>query len=323
MQGKELSEREPIEGVYIGIDVSKSWLDVHIHPIGHEFRVANDLPGVGDLVRRLAGWPASSIAVEATGKWHHQVHRRLYEAGHQAAVVNPCRSRKFAGALGLLAKTDAIDARVLAQFALHVEPRPTVPPSAEMAVLKEFVAARRQSLREMTTLKNRLGSTGHQLLRRQLRTRMGMIERHLKALEGEIRKIIAANPALLRRATILASIPGIGPVGVMTMIAELEELGACSRTQIAALTGVAPMNRDSGQFRGRRMIGGGRAGVRAVLYMAALAAIRSNPDMKAFYKRLTETGKKPKVALTAVMRKIVILANSLVAENRKWSTTPP
>jgi transposase len=323
MQGKELSERPPMAQAYIGIDVSKSWLDVHIHPTGDEFRVANDRAGVGQLIRRLAGLPVTLIVVEATGKWHRRVHRRLHEAGWRVAAVNPYRSRKFADAMGLLAKTDAIDARVLALFAMQMEPRPTLPPSAEMAALRELVSVRRETTREMNALKSRLAGLEHKIIRRQLRDRIRMIERHLKILQAEARKIIAANPELARRAAILASIPGIGPVSVITMIAELDELGACSRGQIAALVGVAPMNWDSGRLRGRRIIKGGRRGVRSVLYMAALAAIRCNPGLKGFYDHLIQNGKKPKVALTAVMRKLAILANILITENRTWTPTPP
>jgi transposase len=323
MQDKELSETKPIGEVYIGIDVSKAWLDVHVHPLGHEARFANDRKGVGELVRRAGQWAPALVVVEATGKWHHVVHRALDEAGCRVAVVNPYRSRKLADALGLLAKTDAIDARVLALFARHMSPRPTPPPDADITALKELVAARRVTVADLTALTNRLGTTEHRLCRRQLRARIKMLERHLKALEAEIRRRIAAAPALARRAAILASIPGIGQVGVFTLIAEMTELGVCSRTQIAALAGVAPMNRDSGRMRGRRTIKGGRAGVRTVLYMAALTAIRTNPGLKAFYRRLVNTGKKPKVALTAVMRKLIVLTNTLVREDRTWSPTPP
>lgn len=323
MQGKELSEQMPMEKVYIGIDVCKDWLDIHVHPAGVEVRFTNDHAGVGGLIRRLADWSVGLIVVEATGKWHRHVHRRLHEAHHRVATINPYRSRKFADALGLLAKTDTIDARVLALFAAHLTPRPTPPPTADVAALKELVAARRESQRDMVALKNRVATTEHRLVGHQLRARLAMIERHLKALEAAIREIIAANPALAQRAAILVSIPGVGPIAAMTMLADLGELGTCSRTEIAALTGVAPMNWDSGQLRGRRIIKGGRANVRAVLYMAAVAAIRCNPSLKAFYKRLTEKGKKPKVALTAVMRKLVIMANALITENRLWSPTPP
>lgn len=323
MQGKELSERQPMAKVYIGIDVCKAWLDVHAHPLGEDARFANDRSGVGELVRWLAAWPVELIVVEATGKYHRRVHRCLDGAGHGVAVVNPYRSRKLADALGLLAKTDIIDARVLALFAAQVNPRLTPLPDTETAVLKELVAARREMIRDRTALKNRLGSTEHHLAARQLRARIKMLEQHLKALETEVHRVIAASKALARRAEILASVPGIGPIGVMTLIAGLAELGSCSRTQIAALAGVAPMNWDSGVMRGRRIIKGGRADVRTVLYMTAVTALRANPDIKAFYQRLIKRGKKPKVALTAVMRKLVTLANRLIKEDRTWSLVAP
>lgn len=323
MQGKELSEQAPETEVYIGVDVCKAWLDVHVDPAGIEFRVANDRSGVGELVRFLSGWTVGLVVLEATGKWHRRAHRRLHAAGHRVAVVNPYRSRKLADALGVLAKTDVIDARVLALFARHVSPRPVLPAPADVAALAELVAARRESTRDLTALKNRLASTEHRLAARQIRSRIEMIQRHLKALANEIKALIAASPAMARRAAILASIPGIGPVAVMTLIADCDELGDCSRTQIAALAGVAPMNWDSGRLRGRRVIKGGRANLRAVLYMAAVAAIRCNPDLKAHYNRLIGNGKKPKVAIVAVMRKLVILANTLIAENRSWEPIRP
>ena len=323
MQGKELSERVPVEEVYIGIDVSKDGLDIHVHPLELDFTVSNDRRGLTTLVRRLADRRVALVVVEATGKWHRWVHLRLHEAGHPVAVVNPYRSRKLADALGLLAKTDTIDARVLALFARHIQPRTTAPASEEMAELKELVVARRRMVGDRTALTNNLKTTESRLVARQLRSRIRMVERHLKALGTEIRDSVAQSPMLARRLDILTSIPGIGPVAAITMVAELAELGTCTRGQIAALVGVAPMNRDSGLLRGRRIIKGGRAGVRAVLYMAAIAAIRCNPGLKTFYQRLREAGKKPKVALTAVMRKLVILANTLATENRTWSPTPP
>ncbi|MDP6818530.1 MAG: transposase [Alphaproteobacteria bacterium] len=323
MQGKELSEHKPMTEVYIGIDVSKAWLDIYIHPMDSKGRFANDRGGIDELVRGVVGLAPTLIVVEATGKWHRPVHRALGMAGCRVAVVNPYRSRKLADALGLLAKSDAIDARVLALYADKVGPRPTPPPAADIEALKELVAARREVVADLTALKNRLGNSGHRLVMRQLRARMKMLERHLKVLQVDINRLIAAGPLLARRAEILASVPGIGPVGVFTLIAEMTELGACTRTQIAALAGVAPMNWDSGQMRGRRIIKGGRAGVRTVLYMAALAAIRSNPDLAAFYQRLVKAGKKPKIALTAVMRKLIVLINTLIKEDRTWSLTPP
>ena len=323
MQGKELSEQVPSTAAYIGIDVCKSHLDIHVHPHDVAFRVSNDRSGIGALVRRLAPYCVGLVVMEATGKWHRLVHRRLHEAGYAVAVVNPYRSRKLADAMGHLAKTDTIDAGTLARFGEALRPRTTPPPPAAVAALRELVAARRSGVDELTSLTNRLGTADHCLVARQLRARIAMLERHLKALDIATARAVNDHPALAGLFRILISIPGIGPVTATTMIAELNELGRCSRTQIAALLGVAPMNWDSGLLRGRRIIKGGRAPLRAVLYMAAVAAIRVNPDLKAFYQHLRDKGKKPKLALTAVMRKLVILANTLVKENRTWSPVAP
>lgn len=321
MQGKELSE----QGVaaYIGIDVCKSHLDIHLHPLDAAFRVSNDRRGIGALIRRLAGERIVLVVVEATGKLHRAVHRRLHEAGYDVAVVNPYRSRKLADALGHLAKTDAIDARTLALFGEALRPRITPPPPIAVAALRDLVVARRAGVAELSALTNRLKTAGHQLVARQSRARIAMLKRHIKVLEVAIAGAIEADPAMAGPWRILTSIPGIGPIAAMTLIAEMSELGACSRTQIAALLGVAPMNWDSGALRGRRIVKGGRAPLRAVLYMAAVAAIRVNPDIQAFYKRLRDKGKIPKVALTAVMRKLIVLANTLIRENRTWTPIAP
>ena len=325
MQGKELSEHVPSEETYIGIDVCKSHLDVHIHPCDETWRVSNDRCGIAAFLRRLAALPVAVrlVVVEATGKWHRAVHRRLHEAGYDVPVVNPYRSRKLADAMGHLAKTDAIDARTLALFGQALRPRITPPPPKTVAALRELVAARRATVAEASALGNRLMTAEHGLVARQLRARMAMLKRHIQAMAISISNAIEADPAMASLFNILTSIPGVGSVAATTMIAELTELGACSRTQIAALLGVAPMNWDSGAMRGRRIIKGGRAPLRAVLYMAAIAAVRCNPEIKAFYERLKNRGKKPKLALTAVMRKLVILANTLVRENRPWAPDAP
>jgi len=323
MQGKELSEQVPSAEAYIGIDVCKSHLDIHVHPSNLAYRVSNDRRGVDAMLRQLANSRIALVVVEATGKWHRLAHRRLHEAGHDVAVVNPYRSRKLADAMGHLAKTDAIDARTLALFAQALRPRVTPPPPVAVESLREMVVARRAAVAELTALNNRIKTTEHRLVARQQRARIAMLQRHIEALGTAIADAVKADTALAGLFRIITSIPGLGPVAATTMIAELTELGACSRTQIAALLGVAPMNRDSGLLRGRRIIKGGRAPLRAVLYMAAIAAIRSNPDIKAFYKRLRGKGKEAKLALTAVMRKLVILANTLVKENRTWTPIAP
>ena len=251
------------------------------------------------------------------------VHRHLHEAGYDVAVVNSYRSRKLADAMGHLAKSDAIDARTLALFGEALRPRTTPPPPDVIVTLRELVVARRACIAERTALKNRLERAQLRLVSRQFQARIKALQRHIKVLQTAIAETSAKDPALDRLFAILTSIPGIGPVAATTMIAELNELGKCSRTQIAALLGVAPMNWDSGLLRGRRIIKGGRAPLRAVIYMAAVAAIRANPDIKTFYQRLRDNGKKPKVALTAVMRKLVILANTLGNQNRTWKPVAP
>lgn len=323
MQGKEMSEQASDTPVYLGIDISKDWLDVHIHPHGDTLRLANTKAGHKELLRRLRGHKVALIALEATGKWHRKLQRALHGAGHPVAVLNPYRVRKLADALGLLAKTDAIDARVLALFAQRIGPPARPPCSRAIAELKELVVARRQTKADLIALRNRLDTVESALVARQLRQRIATIQGHIAALERQIDTLRRHDPQLAGLFRILVSIPGIGPVAATTLIAEMSELGHCSRTQIAALAGVAPMNWDSGKLRGQRRIKGGRAPLRAVLYMAAVAASRHNHDLRAFYQRLLQNGKRPKQALTAVMRKLIVLANTLVAENRTWSPQRP
>jgi transposase len=323
MQGKEMSKTTTDGAVYIGIDVGKAWLDIHIHPAGESFRVENTKPGRKVMARRLRRHRGALIAIEATGKFHRAAHRGLHAAGHLVAIVNPYRARKFAEALGQRAKTDPIDAAVLAVFAERIQPRASAPPPAVQSALRELVVARRQSVRDRTALKHGLAAAENTLHRRQLGCRLRMLERHIKALQTEIGRAIAEEPSLTRWFAILTSIHGIGPTVAATLLAELAELGRCSRHQIAALAGVAPFNHDSGVMRGRRAIGGGRKPVRCALYMAAVSASRSSPDFKAFYRRLIANGKPPKLALTAIMRKLVILANVLIAEDRLWTPQKP
>lgn len=323
MQGEEMSEQASDTPVYLGIDISKDWLDVHLHPQGTTLRLANSEAGHKDLLGRLRGQPIALIALEATGKWHRALQRRLHGAGHPVALLNPYRARKLADALGLLAKTDAIDARLLALFAERIAPPARPPCSQAVAEIRELVVARRQTKADLVALRNRLATVESAMVADQLRQRIAMIEDQIKALETGIRHQRRQDPQLDRLFRILRSIPGIGPVAATTLIAEMGELGQCTRTQIAALAGVAPMNWDSGKLRGRRKIKGGRAPVRAVLYMAAVAASRHNQDLRAFYQRLLQNGKRPKQALTAVMRKLIVLANTLVAENRTWTPQRP
>lgn len=323
MQGKDMSKTSANAEIKAGIDVSKAWLDVYLHPIGEAFRVSNDADGVHDLTRLLTRRRVASIVMEATGKWHRPVHRRLHQAGLAVAVVNPYRSRTFAAAMGRLAKTDAIDAKTLAAFAATLNPQATPPSPKLLSELQELMGAAAAAKAERTALRNRLHTIESPFLRRQTERLLAALGGHIERLETEIARRIKADDRLARRYAILTSIPGVGPVTAATLIAALAELGGLNAKQAAALAGLAPMNRDSGVLRGQRHIAGGRASVRACLYMAAISAARANPDLKRFYQRLREAGKKPKLALIAVARKLVILANTLIAENRPWTPCHP
>lgn len=318
-----MANQEPTPEVYIGIDVSKKTLDVHIHPLGKDLQVANSPAGLAELIRRLEGYRVVKGVMEATGKLHRLAHRSLHEAGYQITVVNPHRSRKLADALGRLAKTDRIDAAVLALYAARLEPAATEPKAEHLETLRDLVAARRQISADLTALGNRLGTTTVSLVAEQIRVQIAQMKGHLKALEKAIREAVKADPKLARRYEILTSIRGVGPVTATTLMAEMDELGTCSRRKIAALAGLAPMNNDSGARRGARSIRGGRASVRRVLYMAALTAMKSIPELAALAGRLKAKGKVFKKIATAVMRKLVVLANALVAQDRTWAVEAP
>ncbi len=321
MQEKTAQEPNDNPVTYVGIDVSKARLDVHIYPSGEDFSFSNATKGHAELAIRLARLKIALIVIEATGKYHRAVQRNLCERGFPVAVVNPYRSRKFADALGQLAKTDRIDARILAQFGAMLRPKPGPPPLPELAGLKEIIQARRKLVEDGVALKLRVGQAEHALVKRQLRTRIKQNATHLAALEKAARQIIKTNQKLQHRYRILCSIPGVGFVTAATFLAEMDELGRVNGNEIAALIGVAPMNRDSGFWRGKRKIRGGRKPMRNALYMAAVAATRSTSNpFGVFYRRLIEKGKPAKIALTAVMRKMAIVANTLLKENREWVT---
>lgn len=294
MQGKVSPERSAATGVYVGIDVCKGWLDVYLHPIGQGLRVANDPTGLKRLKRELARHEVVLVAVEATGKFHRLVQRHLHAAGLAVAVTNPLRSRLFCEATGQLAKTDAIDARLLAIMAESLNPRATPPPPEIVEELQEIVRARAAAVEDRTALLNQKAAA-----------RVGLLKSELA-----------------RRFEILLSIPGIGPIAAIGMLAGLTEMGARSGKEIAMLSGLAPVACDSGETNGQRRIRGGRSHVRTAVYFAALSASRYNPDLARVYQRLIAAGKRPKVALVAIMRKLVVLANTLVRQDRLWQPNP-
>jgi transposase len=323
MQGKEMPEPDAMVPVYAGIDVCKDWLDVYVHPQGQRLRVSNDRFGLRRLKRLLGTMAVTRVVMEATGKHHRAAQRSLHEAGLVVCVVNPLRARLFCQAAGHLAKTDAIDARLLALMGAALEPAATPLPPVALEELEELVNARRCATTERTALVNRLATCATAFLRAELKRRIAACERHLERLDAEIERRIQAQPELLRRHAILRSIPGVGPVTAAAFLTGLAELGSCSGKQAAMLAGLAPIACDSGATQGRRSIRGGRQDVRNAAYMAALSASRHNRDLASFAKRLRSAGKPAKIVLTAVMRKLVVLANTLITQNRAWSPTPP
>jgi transposase len=306
--------------MFVGIDVAKDRLDVHVRPTGEVFAVARDGEGVAALAERLKARAPALIVLEATGGFEVTVAAALAAAGLPLAIVNPRQIRDFARALGRLAKTDPIDAEVIARFAEAIRPTPRPLPDDQARALGELVARRRQVVEMMTAERNR---------RRQMsaRKRIKAIERHLDWLQKELSEIeqeldqtIRGTPAWRASEDLLTSVPGVGDTLARTLIATLPELGQLTGKQIAALVGVAPFNRDSGQWRGKRMIAGGRAEVRSVLYMATLSATRFNPPIAAFYTRLIDAGKPAKLAITACMRKLITILNAILRDRRHWQT---
>ena len=318
MQGQSLLEARSAQPVYVGIDVCKSYLDVYLHPLTDRWRARNDRDGIRQLKRQLSKHEVTLVVMEATATYHRLAHRSLSQSGLAVAIVNPLRSRLFAEANGTLAKTDRVDAKMLAMFGQAIGPQARPPAPEAIEALQELVHARNAATAERTALANRLAASQAAFLRKELRGRLKSLEGHIERLETEIAARITADPALARRYQILLSIPGVGPGVAANLLIDLAELGSLNRHAIATLAGVAPFADDSGEATGQRHIRGGRASPRRALYWAALSASRYNPDLSAFYKRLVESGKKRKLALTAVMRKLVILANTLLKENRLW-----
>ena len=304
--------------LYLGIDVARDHLDVAVHPTGTTWRVANTPTGHAALRQRVQGQPYRRLVLEASGGYEQAVVATLAAAGLPVVVVNPRQVRDFARARGILAKTDALDAQVLAHFAATVQPTVRPRPEAATRHLAALVTRRRQ-LQDMRVAEQQRRRQAPAAVRADIDALLAVLRRHLEALDAQIAAALQADPRLRARAAWLQSIPGIGPVAAATLLAELPELGTLNRKQAAALVGVAPFNRDSGIWRGSRRVWGGRAAVRAVLYMAALTASRRQPQLRAFYHRLLAAGKPPKVALTACLRKLVLLCNALCKQQAVWN----
>ena len=303
--------------VFVGIDVAKAHLDIALRPTAEGWRVANDDAGIAPLVVRLQALRPALIVLEATGGLEVPVTAALTAAGLPVVVVNPRQARDFAKATGRMAKTDALDAHGLAHFAEAVRPAPRPLPDAQTQALSAQLARRRQLLDRLTAEKNRLGSAPR-TIQADIQAHITWLERRLADLNEDLGTAIRASPVWREQDDLLQSTPGVGPVLSHTLVADLPELGTLSRQQVAALVGVAPLNRDSGTLRGKRTGWGGRAQVRAVLYMSTLVAVRYNPVLHRFYERLRRAGKAPKVALTACMRKLLTILNAMVKHRTPW-----
>jgi transposase len=309
-----------MEQTFIGIDVSKDRLDVHVRPTDETFAVARDGEGLTALIERLSTLDPDLVVLEATGGFEQTVAAALVGAAIPLAVVNPRQIRDFARATGQLAKTDALDARAIAGFAEKVRPEPRPVPDAQARALGELVARRRQLIEMMVAERNRRRQLSSRRLIKGVERLLAAMQKELGELEREVAESIRGTPAWRERDELLKTVPGVGDIVSRSLIADLPELGSLDRKQIAALVGIAPLNRDSGKMRGKRTTWGGRAKVRAVLYMAALVASRRNPVLKDFYQRLLHAGKAKKLALTAVMRKLLTILNAMVRDNKQWQS---
>jgi transposase len=305
--------------VYVGIDVSKEHLDVGVRPANQRWQVENDLEGIAELVKRLAGIKPTLIVLEATGGYEMAAAAELAGAGLPVAVVNPRQVRDFAKSLGRLAKTDRIDAHVLARFGEAVGPEARALPDEQTQQLQALLTRRRQIIEMLVAERNRV-RLAHKGVMTGLMEHIAWLEKRLEELDRELHDLLKKSPIWREKDDLLRSVPGVGPVLATTLLAELPELGSLNRKKIAALVGVAPFNCDSGKMHGKRAIWGGRASIRAVLYMATLSAIRCNPVIHTFYDRLTRAGKEAKVALVACMRKLLTILNAMLHNLKHWES---
>src|SRR5713226_2702386 len=304
--------------VVVGVDVAEGRLDVVVRPSGEAWSEANDEAGITALVARLRPLGPALIVCEATGGFERAAIAALAAAGLPVVVANPRQVRDFARATGQLAKTDALDAAILALFAERVRPTPRPLPSDAAQLLDALLTRRRQLLEMLVAEKNRLGFAPRPL-HRGIRRHIRWLERQLDDVTTEIAALIEASPVWQAKSNLLQSVPGIGPIVSAVLLGELPELGALSHKQIATLAGVAPLARDSGTLRGKRMVWGGRGGVRTALYLAALCGRRWNPQLRVFYERLRAAGKPKKVALIACARKLLTIVNAMVRDQARWA----
>jgi len=305
---------------YVGIDVSKAWLDIAVEPQEETWRSENSDTGILELVKRLTVLEPKCVVVEATGGYEARLVTRLCEAKLPVARVNPGRVRKFAVGLNWLAKTDRIDAKLLAWFGQKANPRLTQLPDEQEKRLGMLVKRRKQVLEMLVAEQNRLENADQEVLQ-YIQDSLTMLQNQLDELDLAIRSLIDQTPGLKNRQEILRSAPGVGKITAATLTSQLPELGSCNRKEIAALVGVAPFSHDSGRKRGKRFIKGGRPSIRSILYMATLTATRCNPVIKAFYHRLRQAGKVFKIAIVACMRRLLIILNAMIRDSQPWRSS--
>ena len=307
-----------MDGIYVGIDVSKDSLDVAVVPSGEQRQFSNDEAGHCKLLSKLLKLAPALIVMEPTGGLEAPLAGVLAAEGLAVAVVNARQIRDYARAAGRLAKTDKLDAEIIAKFAEKMQPEPRALRDEESQEIKEMVSRRRQLVEMLRAEKNRL-AIARKVMKPSILAHIKWLEQEIDSLDRTLRQQIENSPIWREKDNLLKSIPGVGPVTAATLLAELPELGSLNRRQIASLSGVAPFNQDSGSMKGKRRIWGGRASVRSALYMAALVGTRYNPVIRAFYIRLLEKGKAKKVALVACMRKLLTILNSMIRYRKVWN----
>jgi transposase len=307
-----------MDAIFVGIDVSKDRLDVHVRPSGEAFAVTRDGKGLEELVERLRGLAPALVAVEATGGFETIVAAGVAGASLPLVVVNPAQVRHFAQAVGKRAKTDPIDAAVIARFAEAVKPQPRALPDAAARLLAELVGRRRQIIEMLVAERQREKRADAARVRKSLARHIAALEKELPVIDHDIDTMVRGSPVWREKENLLISFPGIANTLARTVLAEVPELGSLHRRQIASLVGIAPYTRRSGCWKGKSMIAGGRSAARTALFMAALSAIRCNPVLRAFYQHLLAAGKPKMVALIAVARKILTILNAMLRDKKPW-----
>ena len=308
-----------MSALWVGVDVSKQRLDIAVRPTGELLTIDNDETGITKLIKLIAKWSPQLIVMEATGGHEYACAYNLMKAGFSVAVVNPRQVRAFARAVGRLAKTDPLDAKILAHFAEAVQPPARPIADQQLQEIAQLVTRHRQLIEMIVAEGNRrLSSRG--TAQRDVDVTIRFLRNRLEKIDEQMKTLIAKQPEWSAKAKLMDSVPGVGPVLISSLVAELPELGTLNRKQVAALVGVAPFNNDSGQWRGRRRIWGGRAHLRSVLYMSVVASLRFNATIRTFYKHLIAAGKAPKVALVACMRKLLVMLNAMLKSQQPWSS---